>query len=83
MSMPKLVKFSKLSDGYRFRGSYEIAALLSTQLNTPATQSKANPHIFTVDISDRLYTRAVGALGSLGVEEIEVTIPLKIKTDFV
>lgn len=81
--MPKLVKFTKRPDGYRFQGSYEIAALLSTQLNTPATQSTVNHHIFTVDFPESMYTRAVGALGSLGVEEIEVFIPLKLTTNFV
>jgi hypothetical protein len=81
MSESKSVRFRKTLTGYRFVGSYEIAALLSTNLNTPATQSTANRHLFIVEIKEEMYTRAAGALATVGIDSIEIVHKLSFSPD--
>jgi hypothetical protein len=76
--MSKTVRLKRTSEGYKFVGSYEIAALLSTNLNTPALQSKNNRHIFVVRFKEDRYQLAASVLAIVGVDTIEIVDPLQL-----
>ena len=76
--MPKTVRLKRTTEGYKFVGSSEIAALLSTNLNTPALQSKDNRHVFVVRFKEDRYQLAAAVLAIVGVDTIEIVDPLQL-----
>jgi hypothetical protein len=78
--MPNTVRLKRTSEGYKFVGNYEIAALLSTNLNTPAKQSKVNRHIFTVGFKEDHYRLVAAVLAIVGVDTIEIVDPLQLSS---